>query len=67
MSFEVTAVFSFNQSVKTLWQACKGNFFIVYCKLQTTQLARVISKIEVRKGREAGTIHRWFTGVVQLD
>jgi len=37
-------------------------FFIVYCKLQSTQLNRVISK-----GREAGTIHRWFTGVVLLS
>jgi len=43
------------------------NFFIVYRKLQSTQLDRVISKVEVRKGREAGTIHRWFTGVVLLS
>ena len=43
------------------------NFFIVYCKLQSTQLERVISRSEVRKGREAGTIHRWFTGVVLLS
>jgi len=28
---------------------------------------RVISKVEVRKGREAGTIHLWFTGVVLLS
>jgi hypothetical protein len=28
---------------------------------------RVISKVEVRKGREAGTIHRWFTGVLLLS
>ena len=42
-------------------------FLIVYCKLQSTQLDRVISKVEVRKGREAGTIHRWFTGVVLLS
>jgi len=41
-------------------------FFIVYCKLQSTQLDRVISKVEVRKGREAGTIHQWFTAVVLL-
>ena len=41
--------------------------FIVYCKLQSTQLDRVISKFEVRKGREAGTIHRWFTAVVLLS
>jgi len=47
---------------------CKRQtFFIVYCKLQSTQLDRVISKSEVKKGREAGTIHRWFTGVVLLD
>jgi len=43
------------------------NVFIVYCKLQSTQLDRVISKVEVRKGREEGTIHRWFTGVVLLS
>jgi len=42
-------------------------FFIVYRELQSTQLDRVISKSEVRKGREAGTIHRWFTGVVLLS
>jgi len=43
------------------------NFYIVCCKLQSTQLVRVISKIEVRNGREAGTIHRWFTAVVLLS
>ena len=42
-------------------------FFIVHRKLQSTQLDRVISKSEVRKGREAGIIHRWFTGVVLLS
>jgi len=42
-------------------------FFIVYCKLQSSQLDRVISKVEVRKGREAGTTHRWFTEVVQFS
>ena len=26
-------------------------------------IGRVISKVEVREGHEAGTIHRWFTGV----
>ena len=41
--------------------------FIVYRKLQSTQLDRIISKGEVRKGREAGTIHRWVTGVVLLS
>ena len=41
-------------------------FFIVHCKLQSTPLDRVISKSEVRKGREAGNVHRWFTGVVLL-
>jgi len=45
----------------------KEIFDIVYCKLQSTQLDRVISKVEVRKGREAGIIHRWFTGVVLLS
>jgi len=42
-------------------------FLNVYCNLQSTHLDRVISKVEVRKGREAGTIHRWFTGVVLLS
>ena len=42
-----------------------GYFLIVYCKLQSTQLDRVISKDEV-KVREVGIIHRWFTGVVLL-
>jgi len=41
-------------------------FLFVYCKLQSTQLDRIISKGEMRKGCEAGTIHRWFTGVVLL-
>jgi len=41
--------------------------FIVYCKLQSTQLFRVISKVEVRKGREAGTVNRWFTGIVLIE
>jgi hypothetical protein len=27
---------------------------------------KVISKFEIREGREAGTIHRWFTGVLLL-
>jgi len=27
---------------------------------------RVVVKVEVRKSREAGTIHRWFTGIVLL-
>jgi len=27
---------------------------------------RVISKVVVRKGREAGTIHGWFTGALLL-
>ena len=40
-------------------------FFI--CILQITIYSdRVIGKSEVRKGREAGTIHRWFIGVVLL-
>ena len=42
-------------------------FLFVYYKLQSIQLDRVISKSEVRKDREAGTIHRWFTGVVLLS
>jgi len=41
------------------------SFFIVYCKLQSTQ-HRVISKVEVRKGREADIIHRLFTGTLIL-
>jgi hypothetical protein len=46
--------------------ACYNYFFIVYCELQSTQLDRVISKGEVRKRIAAGTIYRWFTGVVLL-
>ena len=48
------------------WLSWMRHLFIVYCNLQSTQLDRVISKVEVRKGREAGTIHRWFTGGVLL-
>jgi len=40
-------------------------FLLVSYKLQSTQ-HRVISKVEVRNGREAGTIHRWFTGALLL-
>jgi len=40
-------------------------FYIAFYIL--LNIDRVISKVEVRKGREAGTIHRWFTGVFLLS
>ena len=43
--------------------------YFFYCILQITiysLLDRVFSMGEVRKGREADTNHRWFTGVVLL-
>jgi len=46
----------------------KDNFYsslyIASCNL--LNIDRVISKVGVRKGREAGTIHRWFTGAFLL-
>ena len=55
-------------SVSLIYSDVTNLFFLlfVYCKLQSTQLDRVISKGEARKGRETGTIHRWFTAVVLL-
>jgi len=40
-------------------------FFKFYIAIYNLlNIDRVISKGEVREGREAGTIHRWFTGVL---
>jgi len=42
-------------------------FFILYiASYNVLNIDRVISKAEVREGREAGTIHRWFTGALLL-
>jgi len=50
---------------KMRWRKKK---YFFYCVLQITVYSiRVISKVEVRKGREAGTIHRWFTGFLLLS
>ena len=41
--------------------------FLIYCILQITIYPfRIISKSEMRKGREAGTVHRRFTAIVLL-
>jgi len=39
-------------------------YFLMH--IENYNLLRVISNCEVRKGLEAGTIHRWFTGDVLL-
>jgi len=42
-------------------------FFLLYiASYNLLNIDRVISKVEVRKGREASTIHRWFTGALLL-
>jgi len=42
-------------------------FFKLYiASYNVLNINRVICKVEVRKGREAGTIHRWFTGALLL-
>jgi len=41
------------------------NFILQFTIL--LNIDRVISKAEVREGREAGAIHRWFTGVLPLS
>jgi len=44
-------------------------FFFKFCIAiyNLLNIERVISKVEVREGREAGTIHRGFTGVLILS
>jgi hypothetical protein len=43
-------------------------FFYFYIAIYNLlNINRVIRKVEVRKGREAGTIHRWFIGVLLLS
>ena len=53
------AIFVFTEQTATSY--CNiivcNHFLFVYCKLQSTQSDRVLSKGELRKGREAGTIH----------
>ena len=41
--------------------------FLFYVAIYNLNIDRVISKVEVRKGHEAGTIHRWFTRVLLLS
>jgi len=42
-------------------------FFLFYIACYNLlNIDRVISKVEIRKGREAGTIRRWFTGALLL-
>ena len=42
----------------------REEFFLLYiANYNLLNTDRVISKVEVREGREAGIIHRWFTGV----
>ena len=38
-----------------------------FFRSSSVNINRVIIKVEVRKGGEAGTIHRWFTGVLLLS
>ena len=46
----------------------ENQFFKLYiASYNLLNIDRVISKVEVRKGREAGTTHRWFTGALLLD
>jgi len=42
-------------------------FFFLIAIYNLLIIERVSSKDEVRKGREAGTIHQWFTGVLLLS
>jgi len=52
--------------MKTLIGVSFKNLSFFYLYIGNYNLLRVISKGEVRKGREAGTIHRWFAAVVLL-
>jgi len=51
-----------------LWaRHCFENFSKLYiANYNLLNIDRVISQVEVREGREAGTIHRWFTGALLL-
>jgi len=45
----------------------KNIYFLLYiANYNLLNIDRVISKVEVREGHEAGTIHRWFTGALLL-
>ena len=49
-------------------QVAKIYFFKFYIAIyKLLNIDRVISKVDVRDGSEAGTIHRWFTGVLLLN
>ena len=41
-------------------------FLLYIASYDLLNIDRVISKVEVRKDCEAGTIHRWFTGALLL-
>jgi len=44
-----------------------GKLFLLYiANYNLLNIDRVICKVEIREGREAGTIHRWFTGALLL-
>ena len=47
-------------------QALKVFFLLYIASYNLLNIDRVISKVEVRKGCEAGTIHQWFTGALLL-
>jgi len=42
------------------------DFLIYIASYSLLNTDREISKVEIRKGREAGTIRRWFTGALLL-
>ena len=49
-------------------QVAKIIFILFYIAIYNLlNIDRIISKVEVGEGREAGTIHRWFTGVLLLS
>ena len=46
----------------------KNNFFKFNIAIYNLlNIDRVISKVELREGHEAGIIHQWFTGVLLLS
>jgi len=56
------------QSVSDTGSAEQKLFISFYIAIYNLlNIDRVISKAEVREGREAGNIHRWFTGVLLLS
>jgi len=50
------------------WESQVAKIILFYVAVYNLlNIDRVISKVEVRECREAGTIHRWFTGVLLLS